>query len=229
MHEDGGAVRMRAAGDGEERPKFRRRAQVRPGELLDAALALFGERGFASTRVEDIAERAGVSKGTVYLYFPSKLAVLEALVVREVSPARLSGLEGAPDPTQPALPLIEQALRRIAGALSHQRALSLPRIVLREALVLPEIARMYRERVLGEAIPLLAGIVTLGIARGEFAAVDPELAVRTLVGGLVAHVLLAEVFGEVPAGGLDLQRFVENHLRIVLGGLARANSQGAGP
>ena len=63
-------------------PKFRRRSEARPDEVLDAALELFVEKGFAATRVEDIATRAGVSKGTVYLYFPSKEAVLEGLVRR---------------------------------------------------------------------------------------------------------------------------------------------------
>ena len=67
-------------------PKFRRRAEARPDEVLDAALALFVERGFAATRVEDIAARAGLSKGAVYLYFPSKEAILEGLVKRAVVP-----------------------------------------------------------------------------------------------------------------------------------------------
>ena len=67
-------------------PKFRRRAEARPDEVLDAALALFVEKGFAATRVEDIASRAGLSKGAVYLYFPSKEAILEGLVKRAVRP-----------------------------------------------------------------------------------------------------------------------------------------------
>jgi AcrR family transcriptional regulator len=57
-------------------PKFRRRAEARPDEVLDAALDLFIEKGFAATRVEDIAKRAGISKGAVYLYFPSKEAII---------------------------------------------------------------------------------------------------------------------------------------------------------
>src|ERR1700712_4608559 len=73
-------------------PKFRRRAEARPDEVLDAALALFIEKGFAATRVEDIATRAGVSKGTVYLYFPSKESLLEGLVRRAIVPIASSAL-----------------------------------------------------------------------------------------------------------------------------------------
>src|SRR3954454_14647606 len=67
-------------------PKFRRRAEARPDEVLDAALDLFIEKGFAAARVEDIAKRAGLSKGAVYLYFPSKEAIMEGLVQRAVVP-----------------------------------------------------------------------------------------------------------------------------------------------
>src|SRR3569623_2169888 len=73
-------------------PKFRRRAEARPDEVLDAALTLFIERGFAATRVEDIASQAGLSKGAVYLYFPSKEAILEGLVKRAVLPVANSAL-----------------------------------------------------------------------------------------------------------------------------------------
>lgn len=67
-------------------PKFRRRAEARPDEVLDAALALFVEKGFAATKVEDVATRAGLSKGAVYLYFASKDALLEAIVRRAIAP-----------------------------------------------------------------------------------------------------------------------------------------------
>src|SRR5687767_9635670 len=67
-------------------PKFRRRAEARPDEVLDAALDLFIEKGFAVTRVEDIARRAGLSKGAVYLYFDSKEKILEGLVRRAIIP-----------------------------------------------------------------------------------------------------------------------------------------------
>ena len=77
----------------ERGPKFRRRAEARPDEVLDAALELFMEKGFAATRVDDIAKRAGLSKGAVYLYFPSKEAVLEALVRRAIVPIADTALE----------------------------------------------------------------------------------------------------------------------------------------
>ncbi|MGB8621965.1 MAG: helix-turn-helix domain-containing protein, partial [Paracoccaceae bacterium] len=77
---------------GDSRPKFRRRAEARPDEVLDAALALFIRKGFAATKVDEIAARAGLSKGAVYLYFPSKKALLEGLVRRAVVPVAESAL-----------------------------------------------------------------------------------------------------------------------------------------
>ena len=76
----------------ERGPKFRRRADARPDEVLDAALDLFIAKGFAATRVEDIAAKAGLSKGAVYLYFPSKEAVLEGIVRRAIVPIATSAL-----------------------------------------------------------------------------------------------------------------------------------------
>ena len=81
-----------ADGTSQRGPKFRRRAEARPDEVLDAALALFIEKGFAATRVEDIAIRAGLSKGAVYLYFPSKEAILEGLVKRAIVPVANNAL-----------------------------------------------------------------------------------------------------------------------------------------
>jgi AcrR family transcriptional regulator len=78
--------------------KFRRRAEARPDEVLDAALAVFVEKGYAAAKMDEVARRAGVSKGTVYLYFPSKEALIEAIVRRAVAPIALRG----PCPTSKA-------------------------------------------------------------------------------------------------------------------------------
>lgn len=202
------------------RKKFRRRAEARPDEVLDAALAVFVEKGFATAKVDDIARRAGVSKGTVYLYFASKQALMEGIVRRAVSPiaqgaaAEIAGFEG--DPRVP----ITLLLRRLCALLAEPANLALPKLFLREALNFPDIARTYRESVLERIMPAVAGLVARGIASGHLRPVDPELAIRSIVGPLVAHLALSEVFGVTPADGLALERLLENHLTILFDGLA---------
>jgi AcrR family transcriptional regulator len=212
--------------DEEPRPKFRRRAEARPDEILDAALALFTERGFAATKVDDIAAAAGLSKGAVYLYFPSKEALLEGLVHRAVEPvadlavARLSDRSDHPHVT------LARAMGAVAGAMANERIVAVPLLILREAPALPRIAEVYREAILSKVIPALSALVADGIARGQLRPVDPDLAVRTLVGPLIVHMLLARVFGIMPEGGLALDRLIETHLSIVFDGLsARTGEQ----
>jgi AcrR family transcriptional regulator len=200
-------------------PKFRRRAEHRPDELLDAALSLFVERGYAHTSVAQIARAAGVSKGAVYLYFPSKQALLEGLVkraVRPVSTAALAALHTKPGSTRTALAAF---LRQIAHRLADPQAIAVPRIVMREAAAAPEIAEMYRREILAPTLPVLADMIRRGIASGELRPVDPELTIRSIMGPIVTHLLLAEVFGVRPEGGLSLPALIDNHLDILFHGL----------
>ena len=87
----------------------RRRKDTRPAELLDAALAVFAEKGFAAARMEDIAARAGAAKGTLYLYFPSKEAVFEALVRTLIVPNLDRAEAVAAAHAGPVAPLLRQA------------------------------------------------------------------------------------------------------------------------
>ena len=201
-------------------PKFRRRADARPDEVLDAAIALFAEKGYAATTVQEIATRAGLSKGAVYLYFPSKAAVLEGLVERAISPvaqvalSQLSNFSGDPRP------LIAQALKAFALRLRDPDLLAVPRIVIHEALAAPEIAQMYRRAVLDKAVPALTALIARGVKDGHLRKVDPEMTVRSVVGPILVHVLLDEIFDLRPEGGLQLERLIDNHLTILLAGLA---------
>lgn len=202
------------------KPKFRRRAEARPDEVLDAALELFLERGFQSTRVDDIAARAGISKGSVYLYFQSKQAVLEGLIQRAVAPiannvANLgTAFEGDPRT------LIAMVLKMVGQQLADPHMFNIPKLVLREAIVVPEIADMYREAVLDKVIPVIVGLIRKGIAEGYLRPVDPELTVRSIVGPVMLHLMMAEVFGLRPEGGLAMDRLIDNHLDILLNGVS---------
>lgn len=200
-------------------PKFRRRAEARPDEILDAARDLFSAQGYAHCSVDQIAKAAGVSKGAVYLYFPSKRAILEALVKRAVVPISAEALAGMPQAVGNLRATLTFFLRMIAQKLADPNIFAVPRIVIREAAVVPEIAEMYREAVLEPAMPVLIGIIKAGVASGELRPIDPELTLRTIMGPMILHMLMSEVFGITPARGLAMSELIENHLEILTNGL----------
>ena len=157
---------MRGAG-----PKFRRRAEARPDEVLDAALALFIEKGFAATRVEDIAARAGLSKGAVYLYFPSQGS----------DPRGAGAARGGADRRQRAghfsriyagdpRPVISAVLKMVAARLADPKLVAIPRLLIREMIHFPEFAAMYRREVLDRVIPVVERLIRNGIEEGYFRA-----------------------------------------------------------
>jgi AcrR family transcriptional regulator len=200
-------------------PKFRRRAEARPDEVLDAALALFVQQGFARTTVDQIARRAGISKGALYLYFPSKKAVLESLVRRALMPTADKALAMVARYRGDPRPLIRQLLTVVATGLREHDAFQVPKLVIREAVSAPEIAEMYRREVLDRAIPALTALLAQGIEGGHIRKVDPGLTVRSVMGPIMLHVLLAEIFGIRPAEGYGLDRLIDNHLSILFAGL----------
>jgi AcrR family transcriptional regulator len=216
---------------GEAPPKFRRRKEARPDELLDAALDLFTEQGFDRTTVEQIARRAGVSKGALYLYFPSKDAVIESLVDRAVGHlvgevvAQIEAFKGDPRV------LLQRFVPLFTARLSDPRVIAVPKLVVREAVNHPQLAQMYRERVIGRVVPALTALFRQGVAGGHIRAVDPEMAVRSLLGPVFLHVLLADVFDVRPEGAtaedIGIARLLDTHLSIFFAGLAPAPEQEA--
>ena len=203
----------------EKTPKFRRRAEARPDEVLDAALALFLERGFAATKVEDVAKRAGVSKGLVYLYFPSKEALVEGIVLRAVTPVAEKAIAEVSHVGHPRI-AISAVMRFLVMRLSDPQVMAVPRLIMREVAQFPHIAEMYRREVLDRVIPVLRGLLKRGMDEGYLRPHDPDLTLRTVVGAILVHVLLAEIFGIQPEDGLALDRLVENHLSILFDGLS---------
>jgi AcrR family transcriptional regulator len=205
-------------------PKFRRRAEARPDEVLDAALDLFIEKGFAATRVEEIATRAGLCKGAVYLYFPSKEAILEGLVKRAVVPIANNALAIAETYAGDPRTVITLALKTLAGHLREPRIIAIPKLMMREMINFPEFAAMYRREVLDRVLPVVTAMLRRGIAEGFLREIDPELTIRSIVGPVLLHILLDEVFSIRPAGGLEIERLIDNHLTILFDGLSAPKS-----
>lgn len=198
----------------------RRRKDARPAELLSAALEVFAAKGFAAARMEDIAARAGVSKGTVYLYFPSKQAVFEALVRQAILPnvERLEAMAAAYQ--GPTADLLRQAMALFPTLVRDQRVVTIPRLVIGEAGTHPDMARFYRENVLERGVGLIAGILRRGMERGEFRPLAPETVAKLWFAPLLLAVVWRTTFEPVGGEPLDLDAYLSTHLDIMLRGLA---------
>lgn len=211
-------------GPAQRGPKFRRRAEARPDEVLDAALDLFIEKGFAATRVEDIAKRAGISKGGVYLYFPSKEQILEGIVRRAIVPIADHALGFIKDFEGDPRLVITMIMKLVATRLSEPKMIAVPKLIMHEVTGFPELAEMYRREVLDKVLPVIEGLLRKGIDQGYLRQVDPELTIRSIIGPVLLHLFMAEVFGIAPRDGLAVDRLIENHITILFDGLSAPES-----
>lgn len=184
-------------------PRFARRPGARRDELADAALALFGERGFRSTTLDDVAKRAGVSKGTVYLYFDSKDALFRGMVERKIVALIEAGEALVREHRGSAARLLGQLIERMCATFAREEMVRLTFLVEREMIHFPEVSRFFGERVVQRYRRLLRSVVELGVSRGEFRREAIRL-VPLMVPSLVINLnqkrlLLGEQASDVPA------------------------------
>jgi AcrR family transcriptional regulator len=200
--------------------RTRRRKDARPAELLDAALDVFAEKGFAAARMEDIAARAGAAKGTIYLYFPSKEAVFEALVRQAIVPniERAEALADAHD--GPVAPLLRQMLALLAGVVRDSRIVVLPRLLVGELHKFPELARFYKRNVLDRGLGLIARMHRRGVESGEFRPQDSEAVARLVVAPVLLTAIFRTVFAPHDDQPFDPEPVLSAHAETLLRGLA---------
>ncbi|HTK80616.1 MAG TPA: TetR/AcrR family transcriptional regulator [Rhizomicrobium sp.] len=203
--------------------RWRRRKRARPQEILEAALAVFAEKGFSATRMDDIAQRAGVTKGTIYLYFDSKEEVFKSLVRESIGETIARVSENATAFQGSARELLVFVIRAIGGFLRTSDRVVLPKIILAEAGNFPELLRFYRFEVVEKGIALLSSIIARGIEQGEFRRIAPEHAVRLCIAPLLFAALWRTTFAQFDPEPYDLAGLVDAHIDVLLRGLADGN------
>ena len=202
-------------------PTRQRRKDARPQELLDAALALFVEKGFAATRAEEVAQRAGVSKGTLYLYYPSKEELLKAVIAQFVS-ARIQQTAVQVEQYQgPLAPLLTETLVQWWQEMVESPASGTFKLMIGEARNFPEIAAFYVREVIEPGHQLVAGILTRGIVAGEFRPVDVESAVHSLLLPMIMVCTHKHAFGACTTNAIDAPKFIAEHVQLVVRGLLK--------
>jgi AcrR family transcriptional regulator len=206
-------------------PRWRRRPEARPEEILRAALAEFGRAGYARARLSDIARRAGVSKATLYLYFASKQALLRALLQSQAR-AWLGPPDAAvgffPDTAQKKL---RRFLRDIWAALRRPEMVQLLRLAHAELGDSPELSRWFFDQVILRIRARLQSLLEAGRARGEFRPIPHDVALHAVPSLLIHQALLREGLAEPDPTALTDEQLVEGGTDLLLNGLLRRSGR----
>ena len=207
-------------------PRWTRRKEARPAELLAAALELFVERGYAATRLEDVARRAGVSKGTVYLYFPGKEDLFKAVVREGLVPLLERGEKVVAEHEGSAVDLIRELVRGWWEGIGMTPYAGIPKLMVSECRNFPELGKFYVDEVIARGQKLVRAVVRRGLDNGEFRKIDPDHVARLVFAPLVLMVIYRHSFDFCSVQSLDPDVYVEQHLDLLLRGLLATPGSG---
>jgi AcrR family transcriptional regulator len=200
-------------------PKWRRRKEARPSDIVAAALQVFGEKGFAGARIEEIAHLAGVSKGTLYLYFETKGDLFRAVVHDAIVP-NIDEVERTILALDlPFAELLRLLLPRFAQIVTARPVGAVVKMVVGESRNFPELARVWHDEVIQKGLGLLAGLIARAQAQGEVRPGDPRVHAFSIMGPMLMGVLWRETFTPVGGAPVDLEAVARQHAETVLTGL----------
>lgn len=215
------------------RAKRERRKEARPSELLAAALDLFVEKGFAATRVEEVAQRAGVSKGTLFLYFPSKVELFKAVVRENISGRFTEWAEELRTYEGSSEDLLTYCMTSWWERVGATKASGIQKLMMSEAGNFPEIVQFFQLEVVEPGNALIQRILQRGVERGEFRAVDPDYGIYSVLAPMLFLSLWKHGGGTCGDARIDLnpQQYIASQLKTLLHGLCvqPAHAGTAGP
>jgi AcrR family transcriptional regulator len=200
--------------------RWTRRKKARPAELISAALDLFVERGFSATRLEDVAARAGVSKGTLYLYFPSKEDLFKAVVRGGIVPAIERAEKLLDEHRGSADLLIRDMVKGWWVSVGNTQLGGIPKLMISESRNFPELAQFYFHEVISRVHRLVAAAVQRGIDNGEFRPVNVDYVKRLVIAPLWLLTVWRFSFDYCETHKLDPSTYLDSHLDLILRGLA---------
>jgi len=200
--------------------RWRRRKEARPEEILDAALELFTEKGFSATRICDVAKKAGISKGTLYLYFESKEAMFRAVVQEMISP-ELDRVEDMLEHfTGSSEELLRQLIKSWWQSVGETKLSAIPKLIVSESGNFPELAEFFVNKVVKRARKLFTNVISRGISSGEFNVYEPEAVARLVIAPLVqATIWMHSLMPYDETTGTE--DFIELHTEFILKGLVK--------
>ena len=202
-----------------KQPKFQRRSEDRPREICAAALAVFAEKGFAAAKLDEIARRAGVSKGTLYLYFTDKEDLFRAVVRDNVSPNIDNVRDAILAADLPFAQVVPMFLARLSAVAGSMPLGAVVKMVIGESGNFPELARVWHDQVVGKALAVLKTLIERAQQKGEVRPGDPRLHAFTLMGPMLMGIIYREVLQPAGAAELDIEALAKQHGETVLAGL----------
>ena len=211
-------------------PRWARRKEARPGELLDAALDLFVERGFAATRLDEVAARAGVSKGTLYLYYASKEELFKAVVRQNIVPLIEAFERDVAASQAGSAELLREFFDTWWNRFGATKLAGIAKLVVGEAGNFPELALFFQHEVVARNLLLLRSIIERGIARREFREIDVDACVHLWVSPMVLRAIWEHSIAPCCPREFDVpvDRFLNAHLQSILAMLAPAAGDSLG-
>lgn len=200
-------------------PRWERRKDARPGELASAALELFVERGFAATRLDDVAKRAGVSKGTLYLYFDSKDDLFKA-VIREGIVSRIVEFEDRMRAYQgSSADLMRLLVKTWWQKIGATKLAGITKLMMSEAGNFPELARFYHDEVIVRGMALFTAAIQRGIDSGEFRPIELEHTPHICAAPVVMLMLWRNSFDLCGIEKMEPDAYLATHTDLLVRGL----------
>ena len=200
----------------------KRRKDARPGELLAAAIELFVSRGFAATRLEDVAKLAGVSKGTLYLYFENKEALFTAVIREGILPVLAENELIAAQHAGSAFELLRKLLDNWWTKIGQTAYAGIPKLMVAEAANFPEVAQFYYEQVISRGRALIGAALARGMASGEFREMDIEIAIDVIIAPVLMLLIWQYSLAGCAGCSHDPQHYLQLHLDLLQQGLRRS-------
>jgi AcrR family transcriptional regulator len=208
----------------DSKPRWERRKDARPQELLAAALDLFVERGFAATRLEDVAKLAGVSKGTLYLYFTNKEEMFKTVVRENILPTLCAAEEAIHHFEGDSGALLRLLIMRWWEQVGDTKLSGLSKLIIAEAGNFPELARFYHDEVISRSDAMISRVLQRGIACGEFRAVDTMRLTKIITAPIIMLMLWKHSFGPCQAETISPMAYLDDFVDLCINGLMQPNT-----
>jgi AcrR family transcriptional regulator len=199
---------------------WQRRKQARPAEILESALSVFAEKGFAAARMEDIALKAGVTKGTIYLYFPSKEEVFKSLAREHCTQNLIVAAEQAEKFEGSVFEFLKEFYGHFVGMVLSSEAAVLPKIIIGESGNFPELARFWREEVIEKATVMMAGVMARAKARGEIRDLPTEVVCKLAMAPILMCLVWRTTFEKTDDRAFDYDAYINTHCDVFFKGIA---------
>lgn len=201
--------------------KWQRRKDERPAEILAAALALFVSKGFVSTKIDDVAKRAGVSKGTVYLYYASKEVLFKDMVHKLMVPKISEVEEYVLNYQGTQIELLKVVIRQWWQTVKSSGLAGVPKLIISEADKFPDLTRFYVKEVIQRVQSIFVNILNTGVKRNEFINIEPLLSARVIMSSLVYFSMWDTSLKQYDQDGLNVEDLIEQQIKILVNGIVK--------